>query len=79
MTGPGGLDVETRVRRSRNLRTIGVLAITLPAWVLWRNRTPRPSEVQSSSDKPTLAVENPEPAEPDQASSPQPDDEDHEA
>ena len=59
--------------------TIGVLAITLPAWVLWRNRTPRPSEVQSSSDKPTLAVENPEPAEPDQASSPQPDDEDHEA
>ena len=26
MTGPGGLDVETRVRRSRNLRTIGVLA-----------------------------------------------------
>ena len=47
--------------------TIGVLAITLPAWVLWRNRSPRHLETQSNSDEPTSAVETSEAAEPESA------------
>ncbi len=50
--------------------TIGVLAITLPAWVLWRNRSPRLLEKQSSSDETASVAETPAPAEPDQTPGP---------
>lgn len=42
---------------------VGVLFVTLPAWVLWRNRSPRLLETQSSSDEPTSAFEDSAPSE----------------
>ena len=43
---------------------VGVLFVTLPAWVLWRNRSPRLLSALSNLDEPTSAVEIPTPSEP---------------
>jgi hypothetical protein len=59
--------------------TIGVLVVTLPAWVLWRNRSPRPLEVQNALDEATSAVDSLETAEPEQIPSPEQPDEDRDA
>jgi len=59
--------------------TVGVLVVTLPAWVLWRNRSPRPLEVQNALDEATSAVESQEPAEPDPTPSPEQPTEDRDA
>ena len=44
--------------------TLGVLAVTLPAWVLWRNRSPRLLDAQSGWDASISNTESPAPAEP---------------
>ena len=59
--------------------TIGVLAITLPAWALWRNRSPRFLETQSRLNKATDAVESPTPDEPEQTLSAEPSGENRDA
>ena len=50
--------------------TIGTLVVTLPAWVLWRNRSPRVLEAKIDQDEPTSNVESPTPTEPDPTPSP---------
>ena len=59
--------------------TIGVLIVTLPAWVLWRNRSPRVLEAQSNPDEPTTAVESPNPAAPNQTLTSESPDEDRDS
>ncbi|MFT4557269.1 MAG: putative Ser/Thr protein kinase [Porticoccaceae bacterium] len=59
--------------------TIGMLIVTLPAWVLWRNRSPRVLEAQSNPDEPTTAVESPNPAAPNQTLTSESPDEDRDS
>lgn len=56
--------------------TIGVLTITLPAWVIWRNRNPRLIATQSIPNKTTSVAETPEPTLPEQSPTPEPPDKD---